>query len=107
MSGQISESFRLNEGYDRHGTHTEFIFEGDQVVRKQTFDAEPFLEAAHAERVATAGERWGEMRKVGTIPMAVYAHAMTIKDQEERRKYILKWLRENPAMVSFEKFLKK
>jgi hypothetical protein len=101
-----SESFSLNEGYNRQGIHTEFIFQGDEVVRKQTFDAQPFLEAAHAERQATAGQRWGDMRKVGTIPMAIYASALEIRDQQERQKFILKWLRENPAMVTFEKFLK-
>ncbi len=106
MAGEISDSFRLDEGYDHYGTHTELIFEGDQVVKKQTFDAEPFLEAAHADRVATAEQRWGEMRKVGTIPMAIYAQALAIPDQEERRKFVTNWLKQNPALVSFEKFLK-
>lgn len=101
-----SESFRLDEGYNRQGIHTELIFQGDEVVKKQTFDAQPFLEAAHAERVATSGHKWGEMRKVGTIPMAIYAKAIEIRDQQERQKFILKWLRENPALVTFEKFLK-
>ena len=103
---ELSESFKIDEGWNRHGIRNELIFEGDQVVRKQTFDAAPFLEVAHAQRVATAGERWGEMRKVGTIPMAIYAKALEIKDQKDRQKYILRWLRENPLMVTFDRFLK-
>lgn len=102
-----SESFKLDEGYNRHGIHTELIFQGDEVVKKQTFDAQPFLEAAHAERQATAGQRWGEMRKVGTVPMAVYAKSLEIQDQRERQEYLLGWLKANPAMVTFDKFLLK
>jgi len=102
-----SESFRLDEGVNRHGIHTELIFQGDEVIKSQTYDAQPFLEAAHRARVETAGQRWGEMRKVGTIPMAVYAKAMEIQDQQERQKYVLGWLKANPLMVTFDKFLLK
>lgn len=106
MARDMSESFTLDEGTDRWGTHTSIIFEGDQVVKKQTFDAQPFIEQAARERAATEGQRWGEMRKVGSIPMAVYAHALTIPDSRERKKYVLNWLKERPALVGFEKFLK-
>ncbi len=103
----VGESVTLDHGVNRHGIHTKLIFQGDEVVKKQTFDAAPFLEMAHAQRVATAGDRWGEMRKVGTIPMAIYVQALEIKDQKDRQRYILRWLKENPLMVTFDKFLKK
>ena len=106
MARGLSESFKLDEGVNRHGIHTQLIFQGDEVVKKTSYDAQPFLEAAHAERTATAGQRWGEMRKVGTVPMAVYAKAMEIRDQKERQKYLLTWLKLNPMMVTFDKFLK-
>lgn len=106
MAQGLTESFKLDEGFNRQGIHTELIFQGDEVVKKQTYDASPFLEAAQAERIATAGQRWGEMRKVGTVPMAVYSQAMTIRDQAERQKYLLNWLKANPYMVTFDKFLK-
>jgi len=101
------ESFTVNEGYDAHGVHKAVTFEGDQVVTKLTYDAEPLIEAAKAERNATADQRWGDGRKVGTIPMPVlnliYAqHA----GREEREKAILGWLRQNQAFVTFDKFLK-
>lgn len=101
-------NFSVDRGYDAYGNHTQVIVEGDQLVRKTTFDAELLLREAHAERVATEGKRWGEGvgTKVGTIPMAVYAQFLT-KPAEERQKFLLQWLRENPAFVTFDKFLKK
>jgi superfamily I DNA/RNA helicase len=53
MARGLSESFKLDEGTNRHGIHTELIFQGDEVVQKQSFDASPILEAAKAERIAT------------------------------------------------------
>lgn len=107
MARGLSESFKLDEGFNRQGIHTELIFQGDEVIKNQTYDAQPFLEAARAERAATAGQRWGEMRKVGTIPPLVHAQALTIRDQKERSAYLLNWLKSNPLMVSFDKFLLK
>lgn len=108
MARGLSESFKLDEGTNRHGIHTELIFQGDEVVQKQTFDASPILEAAKAERIATAGDRWGEMRKVGTIPIAIYNRIVaTYKTQEERRAAVLQFLKGNEGFVTFDKFLKK
>lgn len=107
MAKGLSESFKLDEGYNRHGIHTELIFQGDEVVKKQTFDAQPILEAAKAERIATAGDRWGEMRKVGTIPIGIYNDILSrFKNQEERRAAVLQYLKANTGFVTFDKFLK-
>lgn len=100
------ESFKLNEGTDAYGVNTEFAFEGDRIVKKQSYDASPILEACAAERKATDGQRWGEMRKVGTLPMAVYARFMAITDNQERKKQVRRWLMENPAFITFEKYAK-
>ena len=99
-------SFTVDDGMHAYGIHRQVTFEGDQAVTKLTYDAQPFLEQAHAERIVSAGERWGDGRKVGTIPMAVYAEILKIKGNKERQKYALDWLRANPAFVSFDKFLK-
>lgn len=101
------ESFTIDHGFDAYGNHRQVTVEGDQVVHKTSYDAEPFLKQAHAERVATEGKRWGEGlgTKVGTVPMAVYAKALTM-DSESRQKYLLCWLRENPAFVTFDRFLR-
>ena len=101
-------SFTLDEGVDQFGTRKQIIFDGDQVVSKRTYDAEPLLKEAHAARVAPEYDKWGEGlgTRIGTIPMAVYADAIAIQNSEERRKFIMNWLRENPAFVTFNKFLK-
>lgn len=100
-------NFSVDRGFDAYGNHTQVIVEGDQLVRKTTFDAEPLLREAHAARTATAGDSWGDGvgTRVGTIPMAVYAEYLT-KPAEERKTFLLRWLRENPAFVTFDKFLK-
>lgn len=101
------ESFTTDEGFDPYGTRKQVTFEGDQAVTKLTFDAEPFLKSAHDERIANEGKRWGEGigTKVGSIPMAVYTQYLGLP-VEERQLFLMKWLRENPAFVTFDKFLK-
>jgi len=101
------ESFTLDEGCDPYGVHTQIKFEGDQTVKIQTYDAEPLLKQAHAERTATAGQRWGEMRKVGNIPPHIYFRSLSMKDQNERAKFLRAWLFGNPNFVSFDRYLVK
>lgn len=102
------ESFTIDEGVDRYGVRQELIFQGDEVVSKLTYDAGPMIEAAKAERSASAGDRWGDGRKVGTIPMAVLNQInQTYQGREEREKQILLWLRQNEAFVTFDKFMKR
>ena len=100
------ESFVLDEGTNEYGIHTQVSFEGDRIIKKQSFDANPILEACAAERKATSGDRWGEMRKVGTIPMAIYTRYLTIKDPMERRIFLRKFLHENRGFVTFDNYLK-
>ena len=101
------ENFTVDEGVDAYGVRKEVIFEGDSAVTKLTYDAAPMLEAAHAERIATAGDRWGEMRKVGTIPMVELNRINSMYPGAEDRKYqVLLWLKQNPRLVTFDKFLK-
>lgn len=101
-------SFTVDDGVHAYGVHKQVTFEGDQAVTKLTYDAQPFLERAHAARAATAGDRWSEGigTKVGEIPMPVFIQAMKL-GSEERQLYLMRWLRENPAFVTFDKFLKK
>jgi hypothetical protein len=100
------ESFTMDEGTDAYGTRKKVIFEGDRIVVNHSFDAKPFIEQAKAERIATDGQRWGDGRKVGTMPMAIYNEYLKIPGSEERKKFVLKWLRNNPAFVTFDRFLK-
>jgi hypothetical protein len=81
-----------------HSTET-----GLQIVK--TWDAEPFLEAAKDARAMTDGDRWGEMRHVGFIPMAVLGTFMR-QDGGFDKSRCIQWLKENPAMCTFSKALK-
>lgn len=104
---EIASNVSIDEGVNAYGIRKQVHLEGDQIVTQLTYDAEPLLEAAEAERKATAGERWGEMRKIGVIPMAVLTQINeTYKGEVERKAQILLWLKNNPRLVTFEKFLK-
>lgn len=101
-------SFKIDEGVDAFGTRTEIIFDGEQVVNKRSFDAAPLLKEAAEARAVTAGDRWKEGlgTRVGTVPMAIYQDALRIQSAEERNKYLLNWIRQNPHFCTFDKFLK-
>ena len=101
------ESFCLDEGVNIHGVRKQVTFEGDQAVTKLTYDAEPMLNEAHNARVQTAGQQWGEMRRVGVIPLTVLNHInATVQGSLERSAEVMLWLQRNPKMVTFDKFLK-
>lgn len=101
------DDFHIAESANEYGISNDMRVEGDQFVTKQTYDAAPFLEMAHAARVATAGDSWGDGHHVGTIPMAELNRIQqTYQSAEERKHQILCWLRDNPKMVTFDKFLK-
>ena len=46
------ESVEVDEGIDAYGVRKQVFIEQDQIVEKLTFDAEPMLEQAAAERAA-------------------------------------------------------
>lgn len=74
-----------------------------RTVIQKTYDAEPLLEYAKGMREATEGQRWGEGRIVGTVPMAVCAQFMR-QDGRLDAKRLTEWIRANPAMICFDKF---
>lgn len=106
MKDGFCENVSVNEGTDVHGIKTILHFEGDDLITQKTYDAQSLLDQCAAERAYTAGDRWGEMRKVGTIPMAEYAKVLAIKNPQERRAYVKNYLRTNTGFVSFDKYLK-
>jgi hypothetical protein len=101
------DSFTLDEGTDAYGVKTRLIFQGDEVVKHTSQDVSGILEFAKAKRNHTAGEKWGEMRHVGTIPMHIYAQLLAITNQDERKKALKQYLKANPAFVTFDAYLKK
>lgn len=88
------------------GIVTQVHEEDGKLVFQKTYDAEPFLEEAAELRAQTRGQRWGDVgRHVGYIPMAELANFMR-RDGSFDKGEIRKWLKANPAFVTFEKYLK-
>ena len=81
------------------------IDDADRMVIQKTYDSKPFLDLAAEMRAHTDGQRWGEMRHVGFIPMAELATMMR-QDGTIDNKRALAWLKANPAMATFSKVLK-
>lgn len=98
-----SENTVIDEGTAPNGVRTRLHFEGDSLITQHTYDATPHLEYARQAREATAGQRWGEGKLVGHIPAAEYARFLAIRDNADRQKAILTWLRENPAFRMFDR----
>lgn len=81
------------------------IEDAGRVVIEKQYDAEPLLEEAAEARAQTEGQRWGDMRHVGFIPMAELA-TMLRDDGGLDQKRAREWLKKNPSLVTFSKFLK-
>lgn len=104
---ELESSVTIDEGTNEFGIHKQITLEGDQAITKLTYDAEPLLEYAAAARSLTAGDRWGDGHFVGIVPMAELVRInQTYPGAEERKLQMLLWLKANPRLVTFEKFLK-
>ena len=104
---ELDANVVIDDGVNAYGIRRQIILEGDQAVSKLTYDAQPLLEAAHNARIATAGDRWGDGHFVGVIPIAELTRInAAYPGAEERKHQILSWLRDNPKLVTFDKFLK-
>ena len=78
--------------------------DGKTVIEKE-YDAQPLLESAADMRAATEGQRWGEMRHVGYIPMAELGKMMR-QDGGFDHERVVAWLKANPKLVTFSRLLK-
>lgn len=103
MAEGFTENVSIDEGVF-NGVRTQLHFEGQELVVQKTFDAEPHLKHAEIARQSTQGMNWGEGRMVGHIPALHYAPIAAIKDRKEREKAILQYLRDNAALIMFDKF---
>ena len=103
----MKEDFHLVQSADEYGVTTEMMIEDGNFISKQTYDAGPMIEAAAAARVASDGKRWGDGQFVGIIPMPELQRInKQYASSEERKHAILTWLRDNPKLVTFDKFLR-
>lgn len=85
-------------------TTTVHDLDGKTVIQK-TYDAQPFIDAAAQRRAATEGQKWGEMRHVGFIPMAELGTMMR-QDGGIDQKRLMAFLKANPMLATFSKVLK-
>lgn len=81
------------------------IQDANRVVIEKQYDAEPMVKAAAEMRAQTEGERWGEMRHIGFIPMAELGKMMRQDGSIDEQRCIA-WLKQNPALATFSKVLK-
>lgn len=103
MSTVIESQFNKDTGIA-----TTITEQGDYVIKKQTFDAEPILDSVRDLRERLEGQRWGDGKLVAQIPLPYYyKHIAGIKDKKERNMAVLKFLRENPQFVAYDKYLKR
>jgi hypothetical protein len=98
-------TFKLTEYDAQTGITTTVHGMENKVVIQKTEDVEPILRATAAERDWNQGQRWGDgMKKVGTIPMSVVAKFMRQDGGFDSKRCAL-WLKENPAFVTYDRFL--
>lgn len=96
---------KITEHDAQTGITTTAHYLDDKVVFQKTYDAAPFLKTAAEMRAATEGEKWGELRHVGFIPMAELA-TMLRQDGTIDKKRAMEFLKKNPALATFSKVLK-
>ena len=103
----MSDDFHIIESANEYGIARDIRVEDDHAVTKITYDAGPMIEAAAQARIASQGDSWGHGHFVGVIPYAeLHRINEQFKSSEERKHQILLWLKNNPKMVTFDKFLK-
>ncbi len=82
-----------------------YIEDAGKTVIQKTYDAEPLLDFCAEKRAVTEGERWGDMRHIGTIPAAELATMMR-QDGTIDKKRCVEFLKKNPAFCTFTKALR-
>ena len=101
------DDLHIIESANEYGISKDLRIEDGHLITKHTYDAQPLIEAAHQARVMSDGKRWGDGQFVGIIPIAELTRINeTYAGSEERKHQILSWLRDNPKLVTFDKFLK-
>lgn len=102
----MSDTLKILDLNREQGIRTEVHEEDGKVVFKKTYDAEPYVDAAAELRAHTAGQRWGQGRHVGFIPMAELGN-MLRQDGEFDKARVREFLQKNPAFCTFDRYLRK
>jgi hypothetical protein len=100
----------IDEGWNAAGIHTALIFEGDQMVVKRSYDADPILEDARIKREANEGKGWKKdgFTHVGVIPLLDYYKLIhPIRDRAKRQAALRDYFRANTKLATFDKYTKR
>lgn len=104
---ELDGSVTIDEGVNDFGVRREITLEGDQAITKLSYDAQPLIDHAADLRAMSAGDSWGNGHFIGIVPMAELTRINeTYQGAEERKRQMVLWLKANPKLVTFEKFLK-
>jgi hypothetical protein len=93
----------IDAGVTPYGTRKQIHVSDDTIIEQNTFDAEPVLQAAKEARELTEGQRWGDGKVIGKVPMHIYAQCAVMSKQDQHN-FLLDYLRANPAFIAFGKF---
>lgn len=98
-------AFKEHDAQTGITTTVHYLEDAGKTVIQKAYDAQPLVDACAEVRATTEGERWGDMRHIGTIPMAELATMMR-QDGTIDKKRCMEFLRKNPAFVTFNKALR-
>lgn len=79
-------------------------FDGQRTHYKTTYEVDDILSANQQERNMTSGQKWGEWRKVASIPIGLFYDNLGVAVQNRDEKYINRFLNDidNRSFRTFE-----
>ncbi len=80
------------------------MYDGEKTVIRVDCPVDQLVKANTEERNATAGERWGDWRKIASIPTNVWWDKLNPAVAQHDDKYIKRWLNDgdNRAFRTFD-----
>ena len=75
----------------------EYEFDLGTVHKTEWYAADDFIEAVTEERNASEGDRFGDMRRVATIPMHIWAREIAPRQSDGNTGSIKRWLNSDRA----------
>jgi hypothetical protein len=64
-------------------------------IKTQHYRLEAVIDKARAERNASTNKRWGDLAKVGTVPLNIWQDQLAEATKQKDSKYIRRWLTEH------------
>ena len=93
-------------GVSRTGTQRLIHIQDGEIITEKRFDAEPLADDCEQSRIATAGEGWGEMRRVGSIRIDDLMALLELYDGNIPWSAYQAYFHANPQNIRFDKALK-